>query len=173
MATKIHYEDNIFYAESLLKTVKNGLLLEIDPEYFRDRLKEDILFAGSILDCMYSSLKSNSRLIKKNDYFRGLLRAKRNLAALLDDIIANKFTCLLPGPEGGEGRGELSEIRVSLRANPSAVFEDFARLRAAQKNDCEEIRALVENYHEERGNESDVISSDEFMLLLTPQETSP
>ena len=150
MATKIHYEDNIYYLEILLKTIRNGLLLEIDAEYFRERILDDILFLGSSMGKIYASLKANSRLIKKIDYLRSLLRAKRDFIALVEDILAKK---------------------LPLAAEFTAGFPRLKICRAEQARDAEEIKTFIENRRQEdSSSESDLISGEEFRFLLTPAD---
>jgi hypothetical protein len=148
MATKIHYEDNIFYLETLLKTVKKGISLQIDVEYFREKMLEDIFFLGSSLGRMYASLKTNSHLIKKTDYLRSLLRAKRDFTELVESIL---------------------EKKLPLAASLEAGFPRLKICRAEQAQDIGEIRAHLENSaREEAACRSDVISGEEFRFLLRP-----
>ncbi|MDR1316997.1 MAG: hypothetical protein LBK13_09010 [Spirochaetales bacterium] len=150
MSTKIHYSDNIFYLQTLVKTVRNGLSLEIDPEYFQDRLLEDILFLNVSLNKIYESLKANTYLIRKGDYLRSLLRAKRDFAEVLRNIAEKK----LPGAE-------------CLQAG-------IAKLKSCeeqQQRDMKEIRGVIESSRAKgAGAETDIISEEEFRFLFTPAE---
>ncbi|MDR1180075.1 MAG: hypothetical protein LBK44_06185 [Spirochaetales bacterium] len=150
MSTKIHYSDNIFYLQTLIKTVRNGLSLEIDPEYFQDRLLEDILFLNVSLNKIYASLKANAYLIRKGDYLRSLLRAKRDFAGILQNIVEKK----LPGAE--------------------CLMASLVKLKSCeeqQQRDIKEIRGVIENSRAKgSGPESDVISEEEFRFLFTPAE---
>ena len=150
MATKINYENNIFYLQTILKTTKNGLTLEIDAEYFREKVAADMFFLASSLSALYASLKANSHLIKKSSYLRSLLRTKRDFAELAQNILEKK-----------------------LPLAPS-LAEEFPKLkicRAEQARDIEEIKAHIENRSQKESSpESDVISSEEFRFLLTPAE---
>ncbi|MDR3200881.1 MAG: hypothetical protein LBT68_05425 [Spirochaetales bacterium] len=150
MATKIHYGDNIFYIESLIKTLKNGLSLEIDPEYFAERIHDDLLFSGAVLNRIYVSLKSNAHLITRNEYLRSLLRAKRDFTGLLENII---------------------EKKLPLAASLETGFPKLKICRAEQVRDIEEIKAYIENRRrEDPVSEDDVISGEEFRFLLPPVE---
>ena len=150
MTTKINYENNIFYLQTILKTTKTGLALEIDGEYFREKITADIFFLASSLNALYASLKANTHLIKKNNYLRGLLRTKRDFAELLQNILEKKFP---------------------LASSLSAEFPKLRVCRAEQTRDIEEIKAHIENRSQNEGSpQSDVISSEEFRFLLTPTE---
>ena len=150
MATKINYENNIFYLQTLLKTTKTGLTLEIDADYFREKLAADIFFLASALSATYASLKANTHLIKKKSYLRSLLRTKRDFAELAQNIL---------------------ERKLPLASSLTAEFSRLKICRAEQTRDIEEIKAHIEK----RGQtdttvESEVISSEEFRFLLTPTE---
>ena len=147
MATRIHYGDNIYYIETFLKTIKNGLALEIDADYFCEKMLEDLLFIGSAMGRIYNSLKANTHLIKKADYSRSLLRAKRDFIALVDDILAKK---------------------LPLASELSSGFPKLKICRAEEARDVEEIRAFIETREQvDLAAESDLISREEFHFLLT------
>jgi hypothetical protein len=149
MPAKIHYGDNIFYLETFIRTIKNGLALEIDQEYFGARLLEDILFLDSSLNKIHASLKANAHLIRKSDYLRALLRAKRNFAGILKTIVTEK-------PPGA----------ACLQTN----FSKLKICEAQHIRDIEELRSAIEIRAKDPAPESDVISGEEFRFLLTPAE---
>ena len=150
MTTKINYENNIFYLGTILKTVKNGLILEIDAEFFREKVLSDIHFLASSLRAIYASLKANTHLIKKNTYLRSLLRTKRDFAELVQNILDRK---------------------LPLASSLTAEFPGLKICRAEQVCDIEEIKAHIENRTQDEGaSESDVISGEEYRFLLTPVE---
>ena len=59
MSVKVHYEDNLFFLHSILRTLESGLRLDIDPEYFKDKILEDIFFIDASLMRTFSALKEN------------------------------------------------------------------------------------------------------------------
>jgi hypothetical protein len=150
MPAKIHYGDDIFYLQALIKAAKSGAALEIDPEYFGNRLLDDVFFLNASLNKIYASLKANEHLIRKGDYLRSLLRAKRDFAALLKNVAAKK------PPGAGPAQANASRIRI---------WEE------EQARDIGEIRAAIENRHaKDSASESDIISKEEFRFLFTPAE---
>ena len=145
MAAKINYGDNIYYLETLIKTIKNGLSLNIDADYFREKTLEDIQFLGSALSEIYASLRANSHLIKKTDYLRSLLRATRDYLSLIEDILAGK---------------------LPLAPELSVGFPKLKISKAEETRDIEDIKAFIEN----RGQadaDSDLLSTEEYQFLLT------
>jgi hypothetical protein len=150
MTTKIHYSDNIFYLETLLKTIKTGVSLEIDSDYFKTKIMEDILFTGAAFSRTYAALKLNAHLINKNEYLRSFLRAKRNFVNLLEDILAK---------------------RLPFAAHLESGFPQFTVFRAEQIRDIAEIKAQIEKDHrEDSSSKRDVISGEEFRFLFKSDE---
>ena len=87
MGVKVHYEDNLFFLHSILRTLESGLRLDIDPEYFRDKILEDIFFIDATLMRTFSSLKDNSYLINRAAYLRSLRRTVRAFAEFIGRLI--------------------------------------------------------------------------------------
>jgi hypothetical protein len=74
MGSKVHYEDDLFFLHSILRTVEAGLRLDIDAELFRDKVLEDVFFIDATLMRIFSSLKDNPYLISRANYLRSLRR---------------------------------------------------------------------------------------------------
>jgi hypothetical protein len=87
VATKVNYDDNLFFIHSLVKGLRGGLQLELDTGYFRDKVVEDVFFIDRTLQQVYEILKSNSYLINRRDHLRELMRVKRAFADLLTSIV--------------------------------------------------------------------------------------
>ena len=87
MATKVNYDDNLFHLHSLIKGLRGGLQLELDIDYFRDKIVEDIFFVDRTLQQIYEALRVNSYLINRRDHLRELMRVKRGFADLLGALL--------------------------------------------------------------------------------------
>ena len=87
MATRVNYDDNLFYLHSVIKVLRSGLQLELDADYFRDKIVEDIFFIDRTLQQIYEALQVNSYLINRRDHLRELMRVKRGLADLLSSLL--------------------------------------------------------------------------------------
>ncbi|MFW6368486.1 MAG: hypothetical protein ACOCZ9_02000, partial [Spirochaetota bacterium] len=111
MAARINYEDNIFFLSSIIKSLHTGTSLEIDRDFFRDKIIEDIAFVHSTLTRLHKSLKDNVYLIKRAEYMRELTRAIRSFCDFLDTILEN---------------------RTSFTDDLSDTFETFRRYRREQ-----------------------------------------
>lgn len=148
MAAKINYEDNIFYLDTIVSSMKTGLALDIDPDYFRDKVVEDIFFVDTSLKRIYESLKENSFLIRRAEYFRSLLRVSR---------IFTEFLVSLLNKDVGFAR-HLEPYFLKLRSAASE-HEGIA-------SEIEDILQVSEPAEADQ----DFVSQDEFRFLLEEDE---
>jgi hypothetical protein len=91
MATRVNYDDNLFFIMTLNRAVASGLALEIDPDYFRDKIVEDLFFIDRTLEQIYEALRTNAYLINRRDHLRELMRAKHSFADTLDGILESRL----------------------------------------------------------------------------------
>jgi hypothetical protein len=91
MGAKVHYEDNLFFLHSILRTIESGLRLDIDPEYFKDKILEDLFFIDATLMRTFSSLKENEFLINRASYLRSLRRTLRAFTDFLGSVTAGRL----------------------------------------------------------------------------------
>lgn len=144
MPVKVHYEDNLFFLHSMLRTTDAGLRLDIDPEYFRDKILEDIFFIDATLLRIYSSLKESSLLINRSGHLRSL---RRTVSAFIE------FLQRLLDEELGIG-----DVVQSYRAKLSGSLHAHERIRT-------ELDATLERDLPDEEN-ADTISSQEYGYLL-------
>lgn len=86
MPEKIHYDDNIFFIRSLIRTLHDAIRLNVDIEYFDDKILEDILFINASIQKIYDSLKKNSLLIHRNVYYHSIMKLKEAYVHFLDEL---------------------------------------------------------------------------------------
>ena len=148
MTTQTNYDDNIFYVQFLIKTLRSGLRLDLDPEYFRDKIVEDIFFVDRTIQQIYETLKVNNYLINRTDHLRELVRAKRSFCDFLEESTNQE----LPFPE------HLSAFASKI----SSTRENHAR-------DIADIQGLMEGRSpaEEPKN---IVSQDEYRFLFQNEE---
>ncbi len=148
MASKVHYEDNLFFLHSILRTVESGLRLDVDQEFFQDKILEDIFFIDATLMRLFSSLKENPYLINRVTYLRSL---RRTIVAFSDFL--NQFV-----------RGDLG-----FRAAAGAYSE---RLTAAIHSH-EKVRGEIDLILDQEDSDEEtaaVVSSEEYGFLLASDE---
>jgi len=144
MPVKFHYEDNLYFIHSMVRTIDTGLRLDVDPEYFRDKILEDILFIDATLLRVYSSLKENTLLINRTGHLRSLRRTMGAFTDFLKRLL--------------DGEVELGDIVDTYRSKLTATLHTQERIRS-------ELDAALERDPAD-DETSDTISSQEYGFLL-------
>lgn len=144
MATKVNYDDNLFYVHALVRTLRNGLQLELDADYFRDKIVEDVFFIHRTLQQIYESLRTNNYLINRRDHLRELMRVKRAFADLLGAILDGE----LPWA------GNLAHYRDTLSTS-----------RDEHVREITDIQSLMEGGAPAE-DPQDIVSQDEYRFLF-------
>jgi len=148
MPEKIHYEDNIYFLTALIRTLDDAVNLNVDAEYFADKVLEDTLFIDTAIGRIYGSLKDNVHLIRRNAYLHSVMKLKRAFGRLLDDLLAAE----------GDFAAPFESMRPKLR-----------RIAAGHLNDAKTIRSELRDVREVK-LDSDMISYDELNFLMSPIE---
>jgi hypothetical protein len=148
MPEKIHYDDNIFFMTALIRTLNDAVKLNVDAEYFADKVLEDTLFLDSSIQKIYGSIKENTHLIRRNPYLHSIMKLKKAYGRLLDDLLA------IDGPFSAP----FETMRPKLR-----------RIAASHLSDVKEIREGLKDVQEVK-IDSDMISYDELHFLMSPME---
>lgn len=148
MSSKVHYEDNLFFLHSILRTVESGLRLDVDTEFFRDKIIEDVFFIDATLMRMFSSLKENTYLINRSSYLRSL---RRTVVAFSDFL--EQFS-----------RGDLG-----FAETVSAYSDRLTTAHHAHYAVRKEIDTILDR-DEIDDETSSVVSSQEYGFLLASDE---
>lgn len=120
MAKRIHFEDDIFYLNLLVRTLRDGLELDLDPELFLNRIVDDLAFIDTAFERLLAELAGNERLIERNEQFLNLLEAEERFSEAIGRV--------------SSGRGTLAQALAPFA-------ERFAELRAASLRRRSEIDA--------------------------------
>ena len=146
---RINYDDNIFYIQSLIKGLRSGLRLDIDPDYFRDKIVEDIFFVDRTIQQIYDALKVNDLLINRIDHLREIIRAKRAFCDFLD-----------------EAAGDALPFSPSLEA----FGDKLTSARETHARDIVDIQGVMEG--RSTGEEpKNIVSNDEYRFLFQDEES--
>lgn len=150
MAKMIYYGDNLFLVGEMIRVLKDGLQLEIDPALFSDKIVEDIFFVDTALVKLYESLAASPLLIDRNDHLKSLMRAENLFSDLLQDLI---------------------DERLRLGADIRPLFERFEELISSHRARVEEIRKIIAESEPAVGESGDMISPAEYEFLLIDKES--
>ena len=149
MTNQINYDDNIFYLQSLIKGLRTALHLDLDPEYFRDKLVEDIFFVDRTLQQIYETLGANTYLINRSDHLRELVRAKRAYCDFLD--------------EAAKQESASASLLAGLSAKISSAREQHVR-------DIADIQGMMDGRTPTEEPKT-IVSQDEYRFLFEEQES--
>ncbi len=144
MNERFNYDDNIFFINTLIKTLNNGLSLEIDGDYFAEKYIEDIFFIDTSIKHIYESLKENRYLIRRIDYLRSIYRTEQTYTEFLD-VLYEQHTPL---------RDRIKNTRTKIM-----------HLLQEYEQHMQDIERLLEGSNETEDDE-DLVSQEEFRHLL-------
>jgi len=146
MESAIHYEEDLFFLNILIKGHREGLKLSLDSDLFVERVFDDIRFLGATLDSLFASLKESPHLIRRADYLYQLIRVETSFCELLNEALVHQAWAELLAPH----RAELT------------------RWKSEHQDDTAEIRSLLRVSGPEQELE-EVITGDELALLIRPE----
>ncbi len=144
MTQYIHYEANIFMLNDLLRHIQRSLKIDIDNDYFLEKIKSDLLFSESKLANLYKSLKGSTLQLDKDQYLRHLYKSKNLFIEIVESILNNS-----------SGRSlDFSDFFPRLK---EAVYE--------QQYEYNDIGDMLSQNNDE-GSGSDQISQAALMFLM-------
>jgi hypothetical protein len=149
MASMIHYEEDIFLLKEMLRTLRRGCSISIDPSIFLEYTVNQILFISKALKELYSNI-SEANYIKSPEQLKNLLRVSSSYRAMIDDLINNKLKF------SEYTRGYTSDFR-SIEQEHILASAKIKELLASL-NDTDDSEALV--------------SEEEFMFLFQDNKDS-
>ncbi len=145
MTQCIHYEDNIFLILDYLTYLQRGLRLDIDDNYFGEKIITDLMFFDSIVHSIFNSLKESTLQKDKNQYLRLLLKTISLYISICEEIVDDKTGRLI----------DFSGFKPKLK---ELVLE--------QRKTLKELKAILDSNSLEEDNE-DQISQEEMLFLMS------
>ena len=150
MAKKvINYEEDIFFLNLMLKSLKDGLKLDIDPAFFTKKVKEDIHFMTSIINHIFRSLTDNTHMLKRLEYLKSLQRLMQQFLNLLEEICRGKY-----------------HFSQALENS----FEEYKATCLNYENNIRTIREILADLDEIQPEQENIVSQEEFKFLLFNEE---
>ncbi len=149
MAIRTNYEDDIFLLQTMIKTVKAAVQLEVDAELFRDKLIEDLLFIHTTVQKLFHRLCENRKLLRRAEYLRSIMRAKSALIEVLE-------ICL--------------DSNTALYVYLAAYAAKLRAYRNEHREDVDDIRNMLQRTDQDEPDDQDVVSQEEFLSLLQQDE---
>jgi hypothetical protein len=149
MTRKINYEDDIFSLALQVRCLQDILKLEIDPEFFRERVQGDIAWADDMIGKVYQSLTASSLFVKRQEHLREIQKLKRAFVEAIDGILAKRVPFAQHLADSGE----------RLRA-----------IRDAHEKDIADIRELLAGRGQGAPEEEHMVSAEELRFLMTASD---
>ncbi|MFP4362577.1 MAG: hypothetical protein ACLFR1_01780 [Spirochaetia bacterium] len=149
MTQTVHYEDNLFFLSAQIKTIREGLTLDIDENFFIDKVVEDIFFIDATAEQLFSMLREKNHLIHRTDYLRKLMRVSKQFVKLLEDILQEE---------------------LSFASYLGPFSQKFQTAKSIHQSNITEIRTILSKTIRSQKEEEDMVSSEEFNFLLQPND---
>ena len=86
MAKRIHFEDDIFYVNVRIRSIRDMLSLDVDSEFFAQNTMAELEFLDSTLRLLLKGLIENERFIERDEQLRNLGETETNFSALVADF---------------------------------------------------------------------------------------
>ena len=131
MAKRIHFEDDIFYLNLLIRTFRDGLELDLDVELFLAHTVDEMTFVDEMFDRLLAALAENERLIERGDQLLNLLEAEERFTEVLAKVMAGKGAL-------AQGLAPFSERFAELKVRSQrrrSVIEDSASVKSTLSDD--------------------------------------
>ena len=153
MTRKINYEDDIFSLALQVRCLQDILKLEIDPEFFRERILGDISWADLMIAKVYQSLVASSLFVKRQEHLREIQKLKRAFIDAIDGLLTR---------------------RVPFAQYVADSADRLRAIREAHEKDIVDIRELLAGRGQGAPEEEQVVSAEELKFLMTtaPDEES-
>ncbi len=148
MTQMIHYDDSIFFLADMIKTLKNGLSLDIHSDFFIDRIVSDIEFIHNLLHTIAGLLKGNTQILGREDSLRHLSKTTRAFVSVLT---------------------ALKEGKIGNSLDLSPFFPLYDTMIDSYKPVLSDIRVILTEADDSDGN-TELVSQEEFKFLLMTEE---
>jgi len=145
----IHYDDSIFFLADMIKTLKNGLSLDIHSDFFIDRIVSDIEFIHNLLHTIAGLLKGNTQILGREDSLRHLSKTTRAFVSVLT---------------------ALKEGKIGNSLDLSPFFPLYDTMIDSYKPVLSDIRVILTEADDSDGN-TELVSQEEFKFLLMTEES--
>ena len=146
MARRINYEDDIFTLALHVRCLQDTLKLEIDAEFFLERILDDIAWLDSAIGLISRNLMSGSFFVKREEHLKELQKLRRAFSEALSGII---------------------EKRVPFADSLEDRMSDLRSLREDQEKAIAEIRTLLSEAGSPAQEEEHIVSAEELKFLMT------
>jgi len=144
MSKRIHIEDTLFFLQSKIKLLGDGLILNLEPDLFLESYLQELDHLQSSLSYCIAAIQENEKYIDWEEQVHNLLDIEDDLEALINDLI--------------QGKGTLGAAFIP-------ISEKLELYRASSKDRKEQLERLLALRPAEQDNGM-VVSPQELRELL-------
>ena len=144
MNKQVNFEDSIFIALMRIKMIADIITLDGDPEFFLDKVMDDLSFTDQLLRLLLEQLSLSYRLITRDELLQNLSDAENQFTRLLSDFLDH-------------------EGNISIK-NIAPICEKLQIYQKSSKERRENINNLCNKNLPE--TDDDVVGSEELRELL-------
>lgn len=144
MSKRIHIEDTLFFLQSRIKLLADGLILNLEPDLFLESYLQDLDLLQSSLAYCIEAIQENEKYVDWEEQVQNLLDLEEDLETLLDDLI--------------QGKGNLGAAFMPI----SEKIELYKSSSKGRKEQLEQLLAL----HPAEQDNGMVVSPQELRELL-------
>jgi len=144
MSKRIHIEDTLFFLQSRLKLLADGLILNLEPDLFLESYLQDLDFLESSLAYCIEAIQENEKYIDWEEQVQNMLDIEEDFESLLDDLI--------------QGKGNLGAACIPI----SEKLELYKSSSKSRKGNLEQLLTL----HPTEQDNGMVVSPQELRELL-------
>jgi hypothetical protein len=152
MTRRINYEDDLFSLALQVRCLSDMLKLEIDPEFFRERIVGDVAWLDAAIGRVFQSLRGSPSFVGRQDHLREVQRLKQAFAGALGGIV---------------------QKRAPFASHLADRLESLREIQASHLRDAAEIRSLLTAGASAPQEEEHMVSAEELKILFTPSEEEP
>ena len=146
MTRKINYEDDIFSLALQVRCIQDILRLDVDPEFFRERVLGDIAWADDMIGRVYQSLVASSLFVKRQEHLREIQKLKRAFVDVIEGLL---------------------DRRVPFAQHITDSGDRLREIRDAHERDIADIREVLAGRGQVAPEEEHMVSAEELKFLMT------
>lgn len=92
MSKRIHIEDTLFFLQSRIKLLSDGLVLTLEPDLFLESYLQDLDHLQACIGSCIHAIQENDKYIDWEEQVKNLIDLEDTFAALIEDLMQGKGT---------------------------------------------------------------------------------
>ncbi|MEW6566022.1 MAG: hypothetical protein AB1404_11055 [Spirochaetota bacterium] len=144
MSKRIHIEDTLFFLQSRIKLLSDGLVLTLEPDLFLESYLQDLDHLQACIGSCIHAIQENDKYIDWEEQVKNLIDLEDTFAALIEDLM--------------QGKGTLGAAFIP-------ISEKLDHYKTLSKERRQQLNQLLSLHPEEQDNGM-VVSPQELRELL-------